>query len=129
MVRLRNVQQALKQRVFTELLSNKKRPRHIDNGLLAISYIFREKDDHTRRWLNVQQLEDTLREVFYARTGNSLGPLFSRHFTKALPLLVEADILEYNNYDKTSFRVTEVMTRMSVSDFNIIYFDIIVTSM
>ncbi|KAF8074751.1 hypothetical protein FPV67DRAFT_1474858 [Lyophyllum atratum] len=113
MVAIRNVRSAARQHVPSASVNRKRKPRHVDNGLLAISFLYRIKDKKQARWLTIDSLERIL-EVFYKKYDDkhSLGVHFQRTFKNALEPLEEAGVIRYKGADKNTFRVSKAMTTL-----------------
>ncbi|KAG5637682.1 hypothetical protein H0H81_003598 [Sphagnurus paluster] len=129
MVGIRHVRDAATQRVVVNTLSQRRKPRHVDSeysfgaeilstrdliricsisdGLIAMSYLYRERDHMAAEWLTTEDLQETLVEEL----PGTLGPQFRRIFEKMLPQLEAAEMIRFND-NETKFQVTRRMAKI-----------------
>ncbi|KAG6906236.1 hypothetical protein DXG01_015036 [Tephrocybe rancida] len=113
MVKLRPVAAALKRKVYLTALNPNKKPRHIDNGILALSWTCRLilGTRKRARMVNVNDLERILEDKYYSGPNRQLGPGFVKCFKRSLPDLVEKGYIRWNA-DKTKFRVSGMLFKL-----------------
>ncbi|KAG6829374.1 hypothetical protein H0H87_011610, partial [Tephrocybe sp. NHM501043] len=113
MLKLRPVEDALTVRVRVNSLNRKRKPRHSDNAIAAMSYIHRVVDkEMSAHWLTVDSVRATLKEVQYSG-ARKLGRSFQQTLKKAIPDLVKHGYLRFNA-DHTKFRMSKKLAKMYV---------------
>lgn len=119
MVGIRHVRTAAQQRFASGSVSRTRKPRHVDNGLFGMSYIYRKLDHGRARWLTTDLLKQTLKERFYKdfNLEYKLGPQFQRCFDKILPQLATAGMIRFNDR-KTKFRISRIMASIMTDAAN-----------